>query len=146
MPALDLAANAARAIARQGQDRSVQAWSRSHVAPLYSADDPTTSIDDTQKTALLSEIDVATRDMDPRVKQVIVSLASSQVLILVLASYGTIAAELRALVGLGAIYLRLDDERAALDAFERALAINPHLSSTRQLAEELRRRLEGRRT
>ncbi len=51
-----------------------------------------------------------------------------------------------ALVGLGAIYLRLDDERAALDAFERALAINPHLSSTRKLAEELRRRLEGRRT
>ena len=100
MPALERAASAARAIARQGQDRSVQAWSRSHVAPLYSAHDPTTSIDDTQKTALLSEIDAATRAMDPRVTQVIVSLASSQDLILVLASDGTIAADVRPLVRL----------------------------------------------
>ena len=51
-----------------------------------------------------------------------------------------------ALVGLGAIYLRLDDEGAALDGFERALAINPHLSGTRELAEELSRRLDGRRS
>lgn len=100
MPALERAASAARAIARQGQDRSVQAWSRCHVAPLYSAHDPTTSIDDTQKTALLSEIDAATRGMDPRVTQVIVSLASSQDLILVLASDGTIAADVRPLVRL----------------------------------------------
>jgi len=100
MPALERAASAARAIARQGQDRSVQAWSRSHVAPLYTAHDPTTSIDDTQKTALLSEIDAATRAMDPRVTQVIVSLASSQDLILVLASDGTIAADVRPLVRL----------------------------------------------
>lgn len=100
MPALERAASAARAIARQGQDRSVQAWSRRHVAPLYSAHDPTTSIDDTQKTALLSEIDAATRGMDPRVTQVIVSLASSQDLILVLASDGTIAADVRPLVRL----------------------------------------------
>ncbi len=100
MPALERAASAARAIARQGQDRSVQAWSRSHVAPLYTAHDPTTSIDDTQKTALLSEIDAATRGMDPRVTQVIVSLASSQDLILVLASDGTIAADVRPLVRL----------------------------------------------
>ena len=100
MPALERAASAARAIARQGQDRSVQAWSRRHVAPLYSAHDPTTSIDDTQKTALLSEIDAATRAMDPRVTQVIVSLASSQDLILVLASDGTIAADVRPLVRL----------------------------------------------
>ena len=100
MPALERAASAARAIARQGQDRSVQAWSRRYVAPLYSAHDPTTSIDDTQKTALLSEIDAATRGMDPRVTQVIVSLASSQDLILVLASDGTIAADVRPLVRL----------------------------------------------
>ncbi len=51
-----------------------------------------------------------------------------------------------ALVGLGTIYIRLGDERAALDAFERALAINPHLPSTRKLVGGLRRRLEGRDT
>ncbi len=51
-----------------------------------------------------------------------------------------------ALVGLGTIYIKLGDERAALDAFQRALAINPHLLGTRKLAEGLRRRLEGRGT
>jgi TldD protein len=88
MPALQQAAGAARAIARQGQDKSVQAWSRTEAVPLYPSDDPTTSIDDSQKTALLSEIDAATRELDKRVEQVIVSLASSQDLILVAASDG----------------------------------------------------------
>lgn len=100
MPALEQAASAARAIARQGQDKRVKAWSRTDVAPLYPVDDPTTSIDDTQKTALLSEIDAATRDLDKRVEQVIVSLASSQDLILVAASDGTMAADIRPLIRL----------------------------------------------
>ncbi len=51
-----------------------------------------------------------------------------------------------ALVGLGTIFFGLDDERAALAAFERALAINPHLPGTRKRAEGLRRRLKGRGT
>ncbi len=100
MPALEQAASAARAIARQGQDKRVKAWSRTEVAPLYPVDDPTTSIDDTQKTALLSEIDAATRDIDKRVEQVIVSLASSQDLVLVAASDGTMAADIRPLIRL----------------------------------------------
>lgn len=100
MPALQQAASAARAIARQGQDQSVQAWTRTEAARLYPNDDPTTSIDDTQKTRLLSEIDAATRDLDKRVEQVIVSLASSQDLILLAASDGTLAADVRPLIRL----------------------------------------------
>jgi len=100
MPALRQAAGAARAIARQGQSKSVQAWNRTVAAPLYPADDPTTSIDDLQKTTLLSEIDAATRDLDSRVEQVIVSLASSQDLILIVASDGTMAADIRPLIRL----------------------------------------------
>ncbi|MBT5862363.1 MAG: metalloprotease TldD [Gammaproteobacteria bacterium] len=112
MPALQQAAGAARAIARQGQDKSVQAWNRTNLTALYSADDPTTSIDDTQKTKLLSDIDTATRDLDKRVEQVIVSLASSQDLILVAASDGTMAADIRPLIRLNiSVILEQDGRR-----------------------------------
>jgi len=100
LPALETAAGAARAIARQGQQKRVQAWHRSESRPLYSAADPTTSIPDAKKTALLLEIDAATRALDQRVEQVMVSLASSQDLILVAASDGTLAADIRPLVRL----------------------------------------------
>ena len=111
MPALQQAASAARAIARQGQDQSVQAWTRAEAAHLYPSDDPTTSIDDTQKTTLLSDIDAATRDLDKRVEQVIVSLASSQDLILLAASDGTLAADVRPLIRLNVSVILEQDGR-----------------------------------
>ena len=111
MPAPQQAASAARAIARQGQDQSVQAWSRTEAARLYPSDDPTTSIDDAQKTNLLSEIDAATRDLDKRVEQVIVSLASSQDLILLAASDGTLAADVRPLIRLNVSVILEQDGR-----------------------------------
>ncbi len=49
-----------------------------------------------------------------------------------------------ALAGLGLIYLKLDDERAALKALEKALEINPHLPRTRQNVRELHERLDGK--
>jgi tetratricopeptide (TPR) repeat protein len=61
----------------------------------------------------------------------------------------TLALERRhfgALSGLGMIYEAIDRPSAALRSFEAALAINPHLDSTRQRIEELRRELEGSRT
>ena len=100
LPALEQAAGAARAIARQGQEREVQAWQRNTAATLYPLTDPTTSVDDEQKTALLLEIDRATRALDKRIEQVIVSLASSQDLVLVAASDGTMAADIRPLIRL----------------------------------------------
>jgi TldD protein len=100
LPALESAAGAARAIARQGQEKSVQAWRRSAAPALYPDSDPTTSIDDARKTSLLLELDAATRSLDPRVDQVIISLSSSQDLVLVAASDGTMAADMRPLVRL----------------------------------------------
>jgi len=100
LPALEQAAGAARAIARQGQEMQVQAWQRNVPESLYSHVDPTSSIDDARKTALLLEIDTATRDLDSRVEQVIVSLSSCQDLILVAASDGTMAADIRPLIRL----------------------------------------------
>jgi len=112
LPALEQAAGAARAIARQGQEMQVQAWHRSVPESLYSHVDPTSSIDDAQKTALLLEIDAATRDLDNRVEQVIVSLSSCQDLILVAASDGTMAADIRPLIRLNvSVILEQDGSR-----------------------------------
>ena len=98
--ALQEAANSARAIVRQGQENTIKAWSRSNPKILYKNDDPTISIDDSQKIKLLQDIDSATRDLDENIEQVIVGLASSQDLILVASSDGTIAADIRPLVRL----------------------------------------------
>jgi len=98
LPALEHAARAARAIARQGQSRQLPAWQRGVTRALYSDSDPTTSIPDDQKTALIGRIDAATRALDPRVEQVVISMTSSQDLVLVAASDGTLAADVRPLV------------------------------------------------
>lgn len=112
LPALESAAGAARAIARQGQEKQIQAWQRSNAAALYPVSDPTTSIDDEQKTRLLLELNAATRDLDSRVEQVMISLASSQDLILVAASDGTMAADVRPLIRLNvSVILEQDGQR-----------------------------------
>ena len=112
LPALESAAGAARAIARQGQQQRVQAWRRSSADLLYPVSDPTTSISDEQKTGMLLELDAATRALDPRVEQVIISLSSSQELVLIAASDGTMAADIRPLVRLNvSVILEQDGKR-----------------------------------
>jgi TldD protein len=98
LPALEQAAGAARAIARQGQEKQVPAWRRGAAASLYPVADPTTSMPDADKTALLARIDAATRGLDSRVEQVIISMTSGQDLVLVAGSDGTLAADVRPLV------------------------------------------------
>ena len=100
LPALESAASAARAIAREGASRSLPAWQRGRIESLYPLADPTTSIADEQKTALLNDLEQKTRALDERIEQVILSLSSSQDLILVAASDGTLAADVRPLVRL----------------------------------------------
>jgi TldD protein len=112
LPALQKAATAARAIARSGQSKALQAWQRIESAPLYPVVDPTTSITDQQKTAMLAELEQATRSLDPRIEQVIISLSSCHDLVLVAASDGTLAADVRPLVRLNvSIILEKDGRR-----------------------------------
>lgn len=49
-----------------------------------------------------------------------------------------------ALSGLGLCNAELEQEEAALDAFERALIINPHLAGARANAELMRQRIKGK--
>jgi tetratricopeptide (TPR) repeat protein len=49
-----------------------------------------------------------------------------------------------ALSGLGLIRMEQGDARAALEAFQRALAVNPHLPAARFHIDQLRRALDGK--
>lgn len=98
LPALTEAADAARAIARSGRQGAVQAWQQHTGQRLYLPIDPLSSLDADQKITLLRELDAEARRQDPRVKQVVVSLASTHEVILVAASDGTLAADVRPLV------------------------------------------------
>jgi Tfp pilus assembly protein PilF len=49
-----------------------------------------------------------------------------------------------ALAGLGMIMQDLGDDRRALDAFRKALAVNPHLERVPELVKTLTEKVEGR--
>jgi len=111
LPALQQAATAARAIARSGQSKALQAWRRVESPSLYSVADPTTSITDQQKTAMLAELEQATRSLDKRIEQVIISLSSCHDLVLIAASDGTFAADVRPLVRLNVSIILVQGDR-----------------------------------
>jgi TldD protein len=100
MPALLKASGAARAIARGGRKGQVQAWSRQSPKPLYEAANPMGSMAAEDKVDLLRQVDTYARSKDPSVSEVIVSLAATHDTILVAATDGTLAADVRPLVRL----------------------------------------------
>jgi TldD protein len=100
LPALTEASHAARAIARSGANTSLQAWRASTGHRLYLPVDPLEGLSDSAKVQLLERIDVEARRVDPRVKQVMASLSGAHEVVLVMASDGTMAADVRPLVRL----------------------------------------------
>jgi TldD protein len=98
--ALGRAGEAARAIARSGRSVSTRAWSSPQRRQLYVPVDPLDTLADDAKVALLERIDVETRKIDPRVRQVMVGLSGVIDTVLVAASDGTLAADVRPLVRL----------------------------------------------
>lgn len=98
LPALTQAADAARSIARSGGSNGVKAWSGSQARDLYAPLDPLASIPAEAKIALLQSVDAAARAADPRVVQVMANIAAVHDTILVAASDGTLAGDIRPLV------------------------------------------------
>lgn len=98
MPALEQAAHAARSITKQGGDQAVQAWHRLPGHKLYSPVNPLHSLSERDKVSLLQRVDRYIRAKDSRVVQVTVSLAAEHESILVMASDGHLAADVRPLV------------------------------------------------
>jgi len=101
--ALKKAADAAKGIANAEKSARVQVFDgksmqQSHA--LYQATDPLASLAQEQKITLLHEVEAHARSVDKRVKQVIVGLSGVYEKILVAASDGTYATDIRPLVRL----------------------------------------------
>ena len=111
MPALERAAQAARAITRQGSSQAVSVASSAGRESLYPALDPTVSVSDQEKTALLERIDAEVRHLDPRVEQVVVSLSSNQDLVLIATADGRLTADIRPLVRLNVSVIMVENGR-----------------------------------
>jgi TldD protein len=100
--ALDQAARTVRSIARAGSGRTAAAarLSTRPQSALYGTLDPVASLEAAQKVRLLESLEQAARAQDPRVKQVMASLASEYDVVLVARSDGLLAADVRPLVRL----------------------------------------------
>jgi TldD protein len=96
--ALDEAAAAVRAIGRQGQSASAPVSRRGPARTLYRGDDPVASLDEAAKVALLERFEKMARARDPRVVQVMASIAGEQETVLIVRSDGEIVADVRPLV------------------------------------------------
>ena len=98
MPALLEAAGSARAIAREGSNGNGRPLALTSARALYPPIDPIESMSSEAKVRLLGEIDAYARSLDARVKEVIVSVSATVDTVLVAASDGTLAADVRPLV------------------------------------------------
>jgi len=98
LPALQEAANAVRAIGRQGQSASTPLGERGRTRLLYPAADPVMSLGDAEKVAMLTRIERYARARDARVVQVMASLAGEHETVLIARSDGLLAADERPLV------------------------------------------------
>ncbi len=83
LTALTAAAQATRAIARQGAETRTQVARRSDGRQLYLPHDPLASLADEAKVALLEKIERYARSLDPRVTQVMAHLGGEYEVVLV---------------------------------------------------------------
>jgi len=98
LDALTQAGSAAAAIGRQGKDQSVRIGAAKTMPARYPALDPLPGWSSEMKVALLQEMDRLARSLDPAVKEVTVSLSGEQDVVLVAATDGTLAADVRPLI------------------------------------------------
>src|SRR5215467_12423534 len=98
LPALEDAARATRAIAAAGGRRKPVAVRQGAGLALYRPLDPLASLPDTEKVKLLEKLERMCRDLDPRIVQVMATLAGEYEVVLVARSDGVLAADVRPLV------------------------------------------------
>ncbi|NOI15699.1 metalloprotease TldD [Vibrio hepatarius] len=108
---LKQSAIAARGIAQQGQNGKVQAFQRSDNQHIYGAVNPLECWEKEQKTKLLKELDAYIRTKEPLIKEVSISLSGVHEQMLVAATDGTYAGDIRPLVRLSISVLAQRGER-----------------------------------
>jgi TldD protein len=100
LPALESAAGATRAIARQGGTSTTRVARRSRGRELYLPQDPLASLSDRDKVRLLEKLEQMARGLDTRVTQVMASLSGEYEVVLTARSDGVVAADVRPLTRL----------------------------------------------
>ncbi len=100
LAALEDAAGATRAIARAGGRSGLPAVRAGERRTLYPALDPLASLGDTAKVQLLERLERLCRSRDPRIVQVMATLAATYEVMLVARADGVMAADVRPLVRL----------------------------------------------
>ena len=98
--ALESAAKATRAIARQGGTQSVPMMRQGSRRDIYLPHDPIASLKDSDKVTLLERLEGYARALDTRVVQVMASLAGEYEVVMVARSDGLMNADIRPLVRL----------------------------------------------
>jgi len=98
LAALDEAARAARAIGRQGPTAHTAIARVGAARALYAPQDPVGSISEDAKVSMLERLEQMARARDPRVTQVMASLAGEYEAVLIARSDGFMAADVRPLV------------------------------------------------
>lgn len=100
LDALQQAAQATRAIASLGQEKTAHSIiTRSHT-PLYLPQDPIASLSADAKVRLLEKLERYAKAQDPRITQVMASIAAEYEVVLVARSDGVMAGDVRPLVRL----------------------------------------------
>ncbi len=100
LTALEQAVVAARGVSSAAGDGKIKIWQPKKAEARYPAIDPIPGMEQHHKIALLEELDKFARSLDPAVNQVIASLSGIYEEVLVAATDGTLAADIRPLVRL----------------------------------------------
>ncbi len=108
---LQQSAIAARGIAQQGQQGQLQAFKRTYHGDIYQAINPLASLEKQEKIDLLKQVDAYIRSKEPLVQEVSVSLSGVHEQMLVAATDGTYAGDVRPLVRLSISVLVQRGER-----------------------------------
>ncbi|MGA8276821.1 MAG: metalloprotease TldD [Rhodanobacteraceae bacterium] len=111
LSALMEAAGSARAIARSGSNGCGKPLAIASSRALYPTVDPIDTLSSEAKIALLREVDMICRAEDRRVQQVIVTIVAALETVLVAASDGTLAADVRPLVRMNVLVIAEQDGR-----------------------------------
>ncbi|EGT3621684.1 MULTISPECIES: metalloprotease TldD [Morganella] len=109
LTALQQSASAARSIVREQGNGQVQSLHRVNNTALYAALDPLRAMPREEKIALLHRLDRVARAEDPRVQEVNASLTGVYEEVLVAATDGTLATDIRPLVRLSVSVLVEED-------------------------------------
>ncbi|NOU53060.1 metalloprotease TldD [Pseudoalteromonas sp. JBTF-M23] len=100
LEALNKAAMAARSIAQAGEEKTVQVFSEVDVKRQFEPVQPIQSMTDADKVSLLKEVENAIRECAPDAQQVVSSISAVYEEVLIAASDGTFATDIRPLIRL----------------------------------------------